>query len=79
MENRQVGLVFGQTLPRRCFLLVGNLTNAPRKVCAIFSRYTLPKFDSSPMKNGGWKTNLSYWVPVTFQVRTVSFFCLFSW
>ena len=26
-----------------------------------------PKFNSSPLKNGGWKTVLSYWVPVTFQ------------
>ena len=25
------------------------------------------------MKNAGWKTSLSYWVSVTFQVRTVSF------
>ena len=29
--------------------------------------YTLPKFNSSPLKNGGWKTSLSYWVLVTFQ------------
>ena len=27
--------------------------------------------DSSPLKNGGWKTILSYWVSVTFQGRTV--------
>ena len=31
------------------------------------------KFNSSPLKNGGWKTILSYWVPVTFQGRTVKF------
>ena len=30
-----------------------------------------PKFNSSPLKNGGWKTSLSYWVSVTFQGRTV--------
>ena len=29
------------------------------------------KFNSSPLKNGGWKTSLSYWVSVTFQGRTV--------
>ena len=27
------------------------------------------KFNSSPLKNGGWKTILSYWVLVTFQGR----------
>ena len=32
---------------------------------------TPPKFNSSPLKNGGWKTSLSYWVSVTFQGRTV--------
>ena len=30
-----------------------------------------PKFNSSPLKNGGWKTILSYWVLVTLQWRTV--------
>ena len=25
------------------------------------------KFNSLPLKDGGWKTILSYWVPVTFQ------------
>ena len=30
---------------------------------------TPPKFNSSPLKNGGWKTTLSYWVLVTFQGR----------
>ena len=29
------------------------------------------KFNSSPLKNGGWKTSLSYWVSVTFQGRAV--------
>ena len=29
---------------------------------------TLPKLNSSPLKNDGWKTILSYWVPVTFGV-----------
>ena len=33
--------------------------------------YTPPKFDSSPLKNGGWKTILSYWVSVTFRGRAV--------
>ena len=32
---------------------------------------TPPKFSSSPLKNGGWKTSLSYWVSVTFQWRAV--------
>ena len=32
---------------------------------------TPPKFNSSPLKNGGWKTILSYWVSVTFQGRAV--------
>ena len=27
------------------------------------------KFNSSPLKNGGWKTILSYWGPVTFQLH----------
>ena len=32
-----------------------------------------PKFNSSPLKNDGWKTILSFWVPVHvyFQGRTV--------
>ena len=30
---------------------------------------TLPKFNSSPLQNGGWKTILSYWVSVTFHRR----------
>lgn len=32
---------------------------------------TSPKFNSSPLRNGGWKTILSYWGPVTFQGRKV--------
>ncbi len=32
---------------------------------------TPPKFNSSPLKNDGWKTIHSYWVLVTFQGRTV--------
>ncbi len=32
---------------------------------------TLPETNSSPLKNGGWKTILSYWVSVTFQGRAV--------
>ncbi len=32
---------------------------------------TPPKFNSSPLKNGGWKTIVSFWVSVTFYVRTV--------
>ncbi len=32
---------------------------------------TPPKFNSSPLKNGGWKTILAYWVSVTFQGRAV--------
>ena len=31
-----------------------------KKVAEDFN--TLPKFDSSPLKNGAWKTILSYWV-----------------
>ena len=33
---------------------------------------TTPKFSSSALKNGGWKTILSYWGPVTFQGRAVN-------
>ena len=29
------------------------------------------KFNSSPLKNDGWKTSLSYWDSVTFQGRAV--------
>ena len=32
---------------------------------------TPPKFNGLPLKNGGWKTILSYWEFVTFQGRTV--------
>ena len=32
---------------------------------------TPPKFNSSPLKKGGWKTHLSSWGSVTFQGRTV--------
>ena len=38
------------------------------RVCTLS---TPPKFNSSPLKNGAWKTILSYWVSVTFQGRTV--------
>ena len=33
----------------------------------IVKRVTPPKFNSSALKNGGWKMILSYWVSVTFQ------------
>ena len=33
--------------------------------------YKPPKLNSSPLKNGGWKTSLSYWVSVTCPGRTV--------
>ena len=33
--------------------------------------FTLPETNSSHLKNGGWKTILSYWVWVTFQGRIV--------
>ena len=37
----------------------------PRKDVPFFlvlaATVTLPKFNSSPLKNGGWKTRLSYW------------------
>ena len=32
---------------------------------------TPPKFNSSPLKNGDWKTILSHRDPVTFQGRAV--------
>ena len=33
---------------------------------------TTPEVEQQkPLKNGGWKMILSYWVPVTFQGRTV--------
>ena len=32
---------------------------------------TPPKFNSSPLKNGSWKTILSFRGPATFQGRTV--------
>ena len=35
--------------------------------CHLQHTSTPPKFNSSPLKNGGWKTILSYWVSVTFQ------------
>ena len=34
-------------------------------------KLTPRKFNSSPLKNGGWKMILSYWVLVTFQGRAV--------
>ena len=39
----------------------------------IISRFhvTHPKFNSSPLKDGGWKMILSYWVSAYFQGRTV--------
>ena len=37
----------------------------------VLGIHTPPKFNSSPLKNGGWKTSLSHWVSVTFQGRTV--------
>ncbi len=36
----------------------------------IQQRFTSPKFNSSPLKNDGWKTILSFWGPVTFQGKT---------
>ncbi len=33
----------------------------------VEDKTTPPKFNSSPLKNAGWKTILSYWVSVTFQ------------
>ncbi len=35
--------------------------------------YTPPKFNSLPLKNGAWKTILSYWGPVTFQGELLNF------
>ena len=32
-----------------------------------------PKINSSPLKNGAWKTSVSYWVPVTFQGLMLNF------
>ena len=32
-----------------------------------YQNATPPKFNSSPLKHGDWKTRLSYWGPVTFQ------------
>ena len=37
----------------------------------VYPQVTPPKVNSVPLKNGGWKTILSYWEPVTFQGRTV--------
>ena len=37
----------------------------------VVEKHTPPKFNSSPLKNAGWKTILSYWVSVTFQGRAV--------
>ena len=46
---------------------------------SIYSTWTMgtgrippPKFNSSRLNNGGWKTILSYWFLVTFQGRTVN-------
>ena len=38
---------------------------------SLWTSFTPLKFNSLPLKNGGWKTSLSYWVSVTFQGRTV--------
>ena len=38
-----------------------------------------PKFNSSPLKNGGWKTILSNWVPVTFQGLDLLVDCRLTW
>ena len=32
-----------------------------------------PQFNSSPLKNDGWKTILSFWGPASFQGRTLKF------
>ena len=37
----------------------------------MFDIYFPQKFNSSTLKNGGWKMILSYWVSVAFQGRTV--------
>ena len=41
--------------------------NIPNPPCMANIKHTPPKFNSSPLKNGGWKTSLSYWVSATFQ------------
>ena len=38
------------------------------RICEPSKRYTPPKFNSSPLKHGDWKTSLSYWDSVTFSV-----------
>ena len=40
-------------------------------ILIIGSLVTLPKLNSSPLKNDGWKTILSFWVSVYFQGRAV--------
>ena len=49
-------------VPDICLLVLG---------CQTFSCFSSPKFNSSPLKNDGWKAILSYWDFVTFQGRTV--------
>ena len=44
---------------------------APRGGIIQQQLHTPWKVNSSPLKNGGWKTILSYWVLVIFQGRTV--------
>ena len=48
------------------------------EICTLFKKFMEHKWllprsltASLPLKNGGWKTSLSYWVSVIFQGRTV--------
>ena len=53
-------------------VLKGNTFNTPwRQLVEFWMIKWLPpwSFNSSPLKNGGWKTILSYWVLVTFRGR----------
>ena len=43
----------------------------PKSIGIYGPLLTTLKFNSSPLKNGGWKTILSYWVLVAFQGRAV--------
>ena len=56
------------------FLGVPEITPLNRScVNALKRMFTPRKFNSSPLKNNGWKTILSYWGPVTFQGQVLEF------
>ena len=39
--------------------------------CMHLGWYTLPKFNSAPLKHDAWKTIFSFWVPVNLGVNSL--------